>query len=142
RLREAASGAAGPGSAGTATRAPFIPVILRLCSPGGRRGMIENGVQSRPCVVVLTYARPDSLALLLDDLERECPPGGLDVHVYDDATPAPDPALEARIRRCGWQYRRAPIHHGKQGGWRWWNTILGGLRARAPALTYVLDDDL
>src|SRR5256885_2939751 len=104
--------------------------------------MIGGAVQRRPCVVVLTYARPDSLALLLDDLEREVPAGGLDVRVYDDATPSPDPALAARIRRLGWHYHRAPVNHGKQEWWRWWNTILADLRASPRRLTYVLNDDM
>ena len=43
----------------------------------------------RPCVVITTYARPDSLALLLDDIERDQPAEGIDVRVYDDATPIP-----------------------------------------------------
>ncbi len=99
-------------------------------------------MQSRPCVVVLTYARPDSLALLLDDLERESTAGGLDVRVYDDGTPSPDPALAERIRRLGWRYRLAPHNHGKQEWWRWWNTILADLRGSAAPLTYVLNDDM
>ena len=97
---------------------------------------------ARPCVVVTTYARPDSLALLLDDLERESPPGGLDVRVYDDATPSPDPALERRIVARGWTYRRAGMHHGKRAWWRWWNAILDDLRSRPAPVYYVLQDDM
>lgn len=101
-----------------------------------------SAATERPCVVVTTYARPDSLALLLDDLERDAPSGGLDVRVYDDATPSPDPALERRIRAAGWAYRRAESNHGKHGWWRWWNTILDDLRRRPAPVYYVLQDDM
>jgi len=97
---------------------------------------------SRPCVVITTYARPDSLALLLDDLEREAPAGGLDVLIYDDATPNPDVALEHRIHERGWTLRRAATNHGKFGWWRWWNTILADLRGHPASLYYVLQDDM
>ncbi|MDX6512473.1 MAG: hypothetical protein QOE36_1977, partial [Gaiellaceae bacterium] len=96
----------------------------------------------QPCVVITTYARPDSLALLLDDIERDWPSGGLDVRIYDDATPNPDPVLAERIRARGWAYRRAEVNHGKRGWWRWWNTILEDLRGGPARLYYVLEDDL
>ncbi len=96
----------------------------------------------RPCVVITTYSRPDSLALLLDDIEREWPPGGLDVRIYDDATPNPDPVLANRIQLRGWTYRRAAVNHGKRGWWRWWNTILEDLRGGPARLYYVLADDM
>lgn len=98
--------------------------------------------EPRPCVVVTTYARPDGLARLLDDLEREQPPGGLDVRVYDDATPNPDGATERRLLARGWSYRRAGANHGKRGWWRWWNAILEDLRRGAATLFYVLQDDM
>jgi FkbM family methyltransferase len=101
--------------------------------------MIEPLVET---VVVTTYARPDSLGLLLDDLEREAPPGGLDVRVYDDATPNPDPGIEQRVRARGWVYHRAAAHHDKHGWWRWWNTILADLRRVPAPLYYVLQDDM
>jgi FkbM family methyltransferase len=112
-------------------------VMLRL-----RGAIIERGVPSRPCVVVLTYSRPDSLGLLLGDLERESPSRGLDVRVYDDGTPHTDDALERRIRRLGWRYQRAEANHGKRGWWRWWNTILADLRIGGGDVTYVLNDDM
>ncbi len=96
----------------------------------------------RPCVVITTYARPDGLGRLLDDLEREAPPQGLDVHVYDDATPHPDPNIRARIHANGWNYRRAPVNHGKRGWWRWWNTILEDLEPHQAERFYVLQDDV
>ncbi len=96
----------------------------------------------RPCVVITTYARPDGLARLLDDLERELPPGGLDVRVYDDATPSPDPAIAERLRARGWSYRRAAANYGKRGWWRWWNTILDDLRRSEAQRFYVLQDDM
>jgi FkbM family methyltransferase len=99
-------------------------------------------MHGRPCVVVLTYARPDGLALLLDDIERNRPPDGLDVLVYDDATPNADTALTERIRAHGWSYSRAAVNHGKQGWWRLWNTILGDLRVRPAPLYYFLNDDM
>jgi FkbM family methyltransferase len=96
----------------------------------------------RPCVVVTTYARPDSLALLLDDIERDSPPGGLDVRIYDDGTPSPAAVLQERVRARGWTYRRAHVNHGKRGWWRWWNTILDDLRGSPAGLYYVLQDDM
>ncbi len=98
-------------------------------------------VATRPCVVITTYARPDGLGRLLDDLEREAPAGGLDVRVYDDATPNPGPRLEQRLAARGWSYRRAAANHGKRGWWRWWNTILEDLRTDPAQLFYVLQDD-
>ena len=86
----------------------------------------------RPCVVITTYARPDGLGRLL----------GLDVHVYDDATPHPDPATKARLHANGWSYRRAPVNHGKRGWWRWWNTILQDLQPHQAERFYVLQDDV
>ena len=97
---------------------------------------------SRRCVVILTYARPDSLALLLDDIERDWPVGGLDVRIYDDATPNLDAVLEERIRLRGWTYTRAAVNHGKQRWWQWWNTILEDLRKSPAPLYYVLNDDM
>src|SRR6266536_4621555 len=97
---------------------------------------------ARPCVVVTTYARPDGLALLLDDLDREAPEGGLDVRVFDDATPNPDARIEARLSARGWSYRRAATNHGKRGWWRLWNTILDDLRRRPAPVYYVLQDDM
>lgn len=96
----------------------------------------------RPCVVITTYARPDGLGRLLDDLERQLPPGGLDVWVYDDATPQPDPALEERLQARGWSHRRAATNHGKRGWWRWWNAILEDLCRGPGQLFYVLQDDM
>jgi len=96
----------------------------------------------RPCVVITTYARPDGLALLLDDIERDWPSADLDVRIYDDATPNPDTVLDNRIRARGWTYRRADVNHGKRGWWRWWNTILEDLRRGPDRLYYVLQDDM
>ncbi len=96
----------------------------------------------RRCVVITTYARPDGLGLLLDDLERELPVDGLDVRVYDDATPNPDPAIPERLRERGWAYRRAGVNHGKRGWWRWWNTILEDVRRSDAQIVYGLQDDM
>lgn len=96
----------------------------------------------RPCVVITTYARPDGLSRLLDDVERESPPGGLDVCVYDDATPHLGTAIEERLRARGWSYRRAAVNHGKRRWWDWWNTILEELRPSSAQLFYVLQDDM
>lgn len=97
---------------------------------------------SRPCVVVTTYARPDGLALLLADLEREAPAEGLDVRVYDDGTPNPDLDVVKRIRDRGWRYLRAETNRGKRGWWRWWNEILKDLRRSPAPLFYVVQDDM
>jgi FkbM family methyltransferase len=102
----------------------------------------EAAATPRPCVVILTYARPDSLALLLDDIERDRPPEGLDIRIYDDATPNPDSDLQERIRTNDWSYRRADVNHGKRGWWRWWNTILNDLRSAPAPLYYFLNDDM
>jgi hypothetical protein len=95
-----------------------------------------------PCVVITTYARPESLALLLDDIQRDWPREGLDIRIYDDGTPNLDPALERRIRTSGWSYRRAAVNHGKRDWWRWWNTILADLRGIQAPRYYVLADDM
>lgn len=97
---------------------------------------------SRPCVAITTYARPDGLAALLDDLERELPAGGVDLLVFDDATPHFAPALAARIDDLGGRLIRAAANHGKAGWWRWWNTILSELHALDAPAYYVLQDDL
>ena len=97
---------------------------------------------SERCVVVTTYARPDSLGLLLDDIEREQPAGGVEVRIYDDATPNPSGALLERVQARGWTYRRAAVNHGKRGWWRWWNTILEDLRGGPAQVFYVLQDDM
>jgi FkbM family methyltransferase len=101
--------------------------------------MIERLVET---VVVTTYARPDSLALLLDDLERDAPAGGLDVRVYDDATPNPATEIAKRVRALGGTYRRAAANHGKRNWWQWWNVILEDLRRTPARLFYVLQDDM
>lgn len=97
---------------------------------------------ARPTVVITTYARPEGLALLLDDIDREAPAGGVDVRVYDDGTPHPDPALVARVRDRGWTYRLAAVNHGKRGWWRWWNTILADLHPSSAATVFVVQDDM
>lgn len=92
------------------------------------------------CVVVTTYDRPELLEQLLDDLEREAPPEGLDVRVFDDASPGGYDRVVERLRAHGWSYTRAQARHDKHGWWRWWNTILADLR-RAEAQTFVLLQD-
>ena len=114
--------------------------MLRL--PADPRKCDDRPASPPPCVVITTYARPDGLALLLGDIERAQPPGGLDVRVYDDATPNADEALERRVCERGWTYRRAAANHGKQAWWRWWNRILADLRAGCAERIYVLQDDM
>lgn len=97
---------------------------------------------ARPCVAITTYARPDGLATLLGDLEREQPAGGVDLLVFDDATPHFDPALTARITGLGGRLIRARENHGKTRWWQWWNTILRELRAIDAPAYYLLQDDL
>ncbi|MGF1646132.1 MAG: hypothetical protein ACFCVF_04315 [Kineosporiaceae bacterium] len=83
---------------------------------------------SRLRVIITTFRRPDGLAWLLDDLEREGT-DRLDVHVYDDGSPVTDLALRRRLDRHGWTLHEADRTHGKAGFWRWWNVILDDLRA-------------
>jgi len=94
-------------------------------------------------VVVTAYNRPDGLARVLDDLEREGLAGPC-VHIYDDASPHPDTALERRIADLGCTLRRAERRHGKHGWWMWWNTILADLKSVAAEdeLVLVLQDDV
>jgi FkbM family methyltransferase len=94
-------------------------------------------------VVVTAYNRPDGLARVLDDLEREGLAGSR-VHVYDDASPLRDRSLERRIGDLGCRLHRAERNHGKQGWWRWWNTILGDLKKTSAEdeLVLVLQDDV
>jgi FkbM family methyltransferase len=94
-------------------------------------------------VVVTAYNRPDGLARLLDDLEREGLTGPR-VHVYDDRSPQPDRALERRIHRLGCVLHRAERHHGKRLWWQWWNAILGDLEEvdDPDAVVLVLQDDV
>ena len=96
-----------------------------------------------PSVVVTAYNRPDGLARVLDDLEREGL-GGSRVHIYDDASPHPDTALEQRVADLGCTLHRAERHHGKHGWWRWWNTILASLKnvTAEDELVLVLQDDV
>jgi len=65
-------------------------------------------------LVVTVYDRPDGLARLVDDLEREGLTGPR-VHVYDDASPMPDPALVRRLAGAGCTERR-PTTAGAAGG--------------------------
>jgi hypothetical protein len=81
-----------------------------------------------PSVLVTAYNRPDGLARVLDDLEREGLVGRR-VHIYDDASPHPDTVLERRITDLGCTLHRAERHHGKHAWWRWWNTILADLKS-------------
>jgi FkbM family methyltransferase len=94
-------------------------------------------------VVVTAYDRPDGLARLLDDLEREGL-GGERVHIYDDASPQRDRALERRIAALGCRVHRAERNHGKQRWWEWWNAILAGLEGEVArdGLVLVLQDDV
>ena len=96
-----------------------------------------------PSVVVTAYNRPDGLARVLDDLEREGLAGPR-VHIYDDASPHPDAALERRIADLGCTLHRAERRHGKHGWWMWWNTILADLKSVAAEdeLVLVLQDDV
>jgi len=95
----------------------------------------------RFCVLVTTYANPEGLQRLLEDLERERLPG-MDVRVYDDGTAAQDDAVIRRIVDHGWTYRRADVNHGKENWWRWWNTILADLRAQPAEFFVGLQDDV
>jgi len=96
-----------------------------------------------PRVIVTAYDRPDGLARLVDDLAREGLTGP-QTHIYDDASPQRDAALERRIADLGCVLHRAERHHGKQQWWQWWNTILADLAATTdpdqPIL--VLQDDI
>lgn len=94
-------------------------------------------------MVVTAYNRPNGLARVLDDLEREGLVGPR-THVYDDATPQPDEALDRRIAELGCTLHRAERHHGKRGWWRWWNTILADLAGttKPDELVLVLQDDV
>jgi FkbM family methyltransferase len=96
-----------------------------------------------PSVVVTAYNRPDGLARVLDDLKREGLAGSR-VHIYDDASPHPDTALEQRIADLGCTLHRAERHHGKHAWWRWWNTILASLKnvTAEDELILVLQDDV
>jgi FkbM family methyltransferase len=94
------------------------------------------------CVAITTYDRPDLLARLLDDLEREAPPEGLHVRVYDDASPGGYAPIEKRLRALGWTYVRAPRRHGKHEWWRWWNRILADLSATSASTFVMLADDM
>jgi FkbM family methyltransferase len=94
------------------------------------------------CVAITTYDRPELLDRLLDDLEREAPPEGLHVRVYDDASAGGYGRIEERLRAQGWAYVRAPRQHGKEGWWRWWNAILADLRRTNASTFIVLQDDM
>src|SRR5262249_21870958 len=113
-----------------------------------RSGAVKTRPRPRPetaapiCVAVTTYDRPQQVGRLLDDLEREAPPEGLDVRVYDDASPSGYESIAKRVRARGWSYVRAPRRHGKQDWWRWWNVILADLRATRASTFVVLQDDM
>ena len=94
-------------------------------------------------MVVTAYNRPDGLARVLDDLEREGLAGPR-VHIYDDASPHPDTAVEQRIADLGCTPHRAEHHHGKHAWWRWWNTIFADLKSVSAEdeLVLVLQDDV
>lgn len=96
-----------------------------------------------PSVVVTAYNRPDGLARVLDDLDREGLAGPR-VHIYDDASPHPDTALERRIADLGCTLHRAERHHGKHVWWRWWNTIFADLKSvtAEDEMVLVLQDDV
>ncbi len=109
----------------------------------------SRSVASRPaatdrstCIVITTYDRPESLGWLLDDIERQWQGDGLSVLVFDDAGTVDVAAIEARIRRMGWTYLRAPGNHGKRRWWVWWNTILATLRQVEANRYFVLQDDI
>lgn len=93
------------------------------------------------CVVVTTYDRPDGLARLLEDLDRECD-GTVEVRVYDDGTPRGHEGVGPRLAQRGGHYVRAGHNHGKTRWWQWWNTILADLRRCAARSFLVLQDDM
>ncbi|GAA1553036.1 hypothetical protein GCM10009789_03220 [Kribbella sancticallisti] len=94
-------------------------------------------------VVVTAYDRPDGLARLVDDLEREGLAGSL-VQVYDDASPSPEVALDRRLTALGCTLHRSQVWHGKRRWWQWWNVVLADLRASIGSddLVLVLQDDI
>lgn len=102
---------------------------------------VSDGAQAH--VVVTAYDRPDGLARVIDDLEREGLTGPR-VHVYDDASPHIDQALDRRIRGLGCELHRAERNHGKRLWWQWWNTILADLKPTLPedGLLLALQDDV
>jgi FkbM family methyltransferase len=94
------------------------------------------------CVVVTTYARPDGLSRLIDDLVRELPAEGVEVRIYDDHSPYADAALGRRIARLGWRWLRAETNHGRRNWWQWWNVILEDLKSSPARHFIVLQDDM
>jgi len=116
----------------------------RLAQPAPRVVRLRGAQPRREplCVAVTTYDRPDALARLLDDIEREGSDVDLDVRVYDDGSPHGYDAIERRLRARGWTYVRAGRRHGKEDWWTWWNTILADLRSTDASTFVVLQDDL
>jgi FkbM family methyltransferase len=117
--------------------------LLRARTASRTRPRARPRAQPTPiCVAITTCDRPELLGRLLDDLEREMPPEGIDVRVYDDASARSYANIEARLRARGWSYLRASRRHGKQEWWRWWNTILADLRSTNASTFVVLQDDM
>ena len=126
------------------TDAQLDALRARLEQPAARaaRKRAAQPRRKRLCVAVTTYDRPDALARLLDDVEREGSDLDLDVRVYDDGSPDGYDAIERRLRARGWTYVRAARRHGKEDWWTWWNTILADLRSTDAPTLVVLQDDL
>ena len=117
--------------------------LLRARTATTTRPRAQPRAQPKPvCIAITTFDRPELLERLLDDLERERPPEGVQVRVYDDASSLSYAHIETRLRARGWTYLRAARRHGKQDWWRWWNTILADLRATEASTFVVLQDDM
>jgi len=63
-------------------------------------------------VCITTFERPESLGLLLLDLERE---GAQHVRIYDDCSQTDYAEAIAVSHRNGWKWQRAAENHGKTG---------------------------
>lgn len=123
------------------TDAKLEALRTRLLTPRPKPAAPRRAYE-RVCVVITTYDRPDGLERLLDDLEREWQGPGLEVRVYDDASPSGYLGIEERLRSRGWSYHRSSVNHGKKGWWRWWSSIMADLRNTQADAYFVLQDDV
>ena len=103
------------GISALADRKYEIEQMLAIAEPRAANADCDKWI-----VIVPTYNRPDALALLLDDIERESSNGvSLDVRIYDDASTVDYGTVRLRAGKNGWAFVRADKRHGKALHWQW-----------------------
>lgn len=89
------------------------------------------------------YNRPENVALLLDQLEKESAGYGLSVDIFDDASTADCTAILKRVEASGGgiRWRPAAKNLGKKGFWRTYNNVFRVLAEAEEDYHLIIQDD-